>query len=156
MNTPLQKALRTDKHFFEILVENNFLDDFQTFMSNYRLDRAEFLDVYPAETQLLPGGPKSDIEVLMVDVGGGDGHEIELFIKTFPEKKGRMILQDQPNIVGEVKSETFEVMGYDFFKPQPIKGEVIHHSRSLCFMLTDNACRCKSILLPYDLPRLAR
>lgn len=124
MITPLQQAFKTDKHFFEILVERNFFDDFQTFMSNYRLDRAEILDVYPTEKQLLPGGPQSDDNVLMVDVGVGHGHEIELFVKKFPQKKGRMILQDEPNIVAEVKSDNMENISYNFFTPQPVKANV--------------------------------
>lgn len=90
LDTPLQYALNTKKHFFEILVETGYLEDFQTFMSNYRVDRAEFLDVYPAEDQLLPHGPQSNDEVMMVDVGGGRGHEIEKFVLKFPQAKGRM------------------------------------------------------------------
>lgn len=97
---------------------------FQTFMSYYREDRAELLDIYQADRHLLEGFDSSKKDaVLFVDVGGGRGHEIDKFLDKFPQDKSRMVLQDLPHIVKDVEgSSNKEVMAYDFFTPQPIKG----------------------------------
>ena len=124
LNTPLQHAFKTKKHFFEILVEENMMSNFQTFMSDYRADRADLLDIYPAEEALLKGLESDNDAVLFVDVGGGRGHEIQKFRERFPRQKGRMVLQDLPSVVAETRaSSTMEVMAYDFFTPQPIQGK---------------------------------
>lgn len=124
LNSPLQYAFKSEKHFFDILVEQDAMSSFQTFMSDYRADRAELLDIYPADERLLQGFDSSSDAILFVDVGGGRGHEIEKFVGRFPQKKSRMVLQDLPHVVKEVDgSSTMDVMAYDFFTPQPIQGE---------------------------------
>ena len=80
------------------MIEQNLLEMFQKFMSAYRVDRAEFLDVFSADERLLWGYEASPEEVLFVDVGGGVGHEIEKFVGRFPNEKGQMGLQELPKI----------------------------------------------------------
>lgn len=122
----MQHGCKTDKHFFGILVEQNSLANFQTYMGSYRADRAEFLDIFPAEERLLRNACCCNDDVFMVDVGGGHGHEIEKFVQKFPEKRGRMILQDLVNVVSSVpQSERMEVTAYDFFTPQPVHGKSV-------------------------------
>lgn len=70
--TSLHRAWKYDKGFFEFLPEKGFLDHFQAFMSLYRVDRAEFLDIFPAEERLITGADENG--VMLVDVGGGRGH----------------------------------------------------------------------------------
>lgn len=124
-------------------------------MSNYRIDRAEFFDVFPAEERLLHRRCGSNHDVLMVDIGGGLGHEIEKFMKKFPEEKARMILQDQPNVLSQVQqSNMMEVMAYDFFTPQPVEGRSVPQEDFDGHKLT-TILRCPSVLLPNDIPRLA-
>lgn len=58
--------------------------------------RRAWYNTYPVRERLLPG---SDIEdqdgkVLVVDVGGGQGHKLAGFRRAFPEAKGRLVLQD--------------------------------------------------------------
>lgn len=126
LNIPLQRAFGSNKHFFELLLERpNVLNNFQTLMSSYREGRPELLDIFPAETQVIRGfhAPEHPDGVLFIDIGGGRGHEILEFVRRFPESKGRMILQEVPDIVKQVeKTDRMEVMEYDFFTPQPIKG----------------------------------
>ena len=89
------------------------MSSFQTFMSDYRADRAELLDIYPADENLLQGFDSSHGIVLFVDVGGGRGHEIEKFQERFPQEKSQMVLQDLPHILEEVPdSSTMEHMAY--------------------------------------------
>ena len=127
LKAPLQYAFKSDKHFFDILVEQNAMTNFQTFMSDYRADRAELLDIYPADKNLIHGDDGDSI--FFVDVGGGRGHEIDKVLERFPQEKHRVVLQDLPYVVKEVEGATNkEVMVYDFFTLQPVKGE--YHSLS--------------------------
>ena len=76
--------------------------------------------LYPVKEKL------TDIDtpdgVLIVDVGGGNGHDLEWFHKNHPDLKGRLVLQDLPYITDSVKLEGIETMGHDFYDEQPIKG----------------------------------
>ena len=51
-------------------------------MSNYRTDRAEFLDIFPAEERLLRSldSTQAADNVLLIDLGGGVGHDIQVGI----------------------------------------------------------------------------
>ena len=122
MDTPLQRTFNSPKHFFEQLVDQRILETFQTLMSSYRTGRAEFLDVFPAEDRLLHGA-KSD-RALLVDVGGGLGHDVLKFAEKFPNAEGRLILQDQADVIRQVPhTDKMECMVHDFFTPQSVKGK---------------------------------
>ncbi len=90
-------------------------------------------------SQLGPGAKMAPEAVLLVDVGGGWGHDIQSFHKTHPDIPGRLILQDRPVMIEKFDNGTmhegFEVMTYDFYTPQPIKGlaflfKIMHQLRS--------------------------
>ena len=153
-DAPLQKAFDSKKHFFELMHERNIMVTFQEFMSSYRQDRADFLDVYPAEERLVKGfEPKNTSDgsegVLLVDVGGGHGHELEKFVKKFPVASDggkKLWLQDQEEIIEQVKSsrqasgvdnaeKQVEIMAYDFFTPQSVK-----HARGYYFRMIFHDC----------------
>ncbi|KAI9667482.1 MAG: hypothetical protein M1821_000298 [Bathelium mastoideum] len=61
--------------------------------------------------------------VLIVDVGGGKGHDLQQFISHYPESKGSFILQDLPEVIAEVNGLHSRItpMVHDFFTPQPVK-----------------------------------
>ena len=68
-------------------------------------------------------------EVFLVDVGGGKGHCLRSIIQTDPGLKGRVVLQDLPDVVPESfrtdrENVQVEVMAHDFFDPQPVVGEM--------------------------------
>lgn len=62
---------------------------------------------------------------LLVDVGGGIGHDVEEFRKKHPGLPGRLIVQDLPETIQQASkaSHRIELMAHDFFTPQPIHGE---------------------------------
>lgn len=62
--------------------------------------------------------------VLMVDVGGGIGQVTEKVMQENSHLKGRYVLQDLGPIVEEARAKQpkYDVVEYDFFTPQPIKG----------------------------------
>lgn len=98
------------------------------------LNWVEWFDV---QGTLLDGFRSGPEEVLLIDIGAGEGHYIHAFNEKFPDVAGRRILQDLPPVVAGVKNipAKTELMGYDFFTPQPVKGRTcdslppifIHH-----------------------------
>lgn len=79
----------------------------------------------PIPPSLLDSVAGEDKEsVAMVDVGGGIGQVTEKAMEASPHVKGRFVVQDLGKIVDEARAKNplFEVMEYDFFTPQPVKG----------------------------------
>ena len=63
--------------------------------------------------------------VLLMDIGGGRGYDIEAFGERFPDAHGQLILQELPDVIDEIHElrEPIRRMKYDFFTPQSIKGK---------------------------------
>ena len=61
--------------------------------------------------------------VLLVDIGGGKGSLMEKFRIQRSDLKGRVILQDLPEVVkNRAPAHGVEYMVHDFFTPQPVQG----------------------------------
>ncbi|WPH01525.1 Hypothetical protein R9X50_00437100 [Acrodontium crateriforme] len=80
--------------------------------------------------------------VLLVDVAGGRGHDISRFKQDCSQLPGRLVLQDLPETLRAIdpKLEHVEVMEYDFFNPQPIKGARFYHFRAIMHDWPDDEC----------------
>lgn len=105
----------------------NVLGDFNTFMGNTMGARRYWLDWWPVEERVFEGVEGAD-NTLLVDVGGGKGHDIMAFKERFGTREkgvGRLVLQDQPHVLEEIGEgklgEGIEKCGYDFFTEQPVK-----------------------------------
>ena len=62
--------------------------------------------------------------MILVDVGGGYGKTLREVCKQMPDLQGRVIIQDVPEVIeGQETAHGVEVMSYDFFTPQPIRGK---------------------------------
>lgn len=63
-------------------------------------------------------------EVLLVDVGGGLGHDLELLKDKHAYIACRLILQDKAQVISQITApkSVFEKMAHDFFTPQPVHG----------------------------------
>ena len=73
-----------------------------------------------------PDAKRDPDAVLFVDVGGSKGHEAMIFHTAHPDIPGRLILQDVPSVIDQFRkdpSQGIELMPYDFFTTQPIKGQ---------------------------------
>ena len=82
---------------------------------------------FPPCASLSSANLKIDPEaVLMVDIGGANGSQAIDFKAQFPHLPGRYVVQDlflpKPDGASE-HLEGVELMSYDFFTPQPIKGK---------------------------------
>ncbi len=121
-----QWTFNTKIPYFEHIHNNaGTMKDFNTFMSGMRLNRKHWIDWFPFEAEILSTTSDPSDIILVVDVGGGIGHDLERLLSKYPSAKGRLILQDLPGVLDHVKglNEGIRVTSHDFFIPQPIKGK---------------------------------
>ena len=124
-NGAFQWAFNTkETYFHHIHKDPETMKDFDTFMSGNRSPRQHWIDWFPVESEIISGSHEGKDEVLLVDAGGGKGHDLETFLEKFPGFKGRLVLQDLPGIIDNLKglNEAIQAIGHDFFNPQPVKG----------------------------------
>ncbi|KAI0019172.1 putative O-methyltransferase [Xylariomycetidae sp. FL0641] len=142
-NAPFQTAHQTDLHFFAFLDKNPaFLEAFNGYMSAYRAGKPFWADprFFPI-ADLTEGFEASVSDVLLVDVGGGLGHDILELRKKHPSLPGRAILQDRPEVISAVAAEAaFEPMAHDFFTPQPVKHARAYFLHSVLHNWGDDGC----------------
>lgn len=103
---------------------------FNTFMTGVRGSRPHWVHWFPIREELINGSSGKDEDVLLVDVGGGKGHDLNKFITTFPDAKGRYVLEDLPVVIDDTydRNPRIEAVKHDFFQEQPIPGK----SANLC------------------------
>jgi hypothetical protein len=125
-HTPFKHAYQTQLEYFPWLeTQPAALDDFANWMSNKDKVSRGWVDWFPVEDHLKLDTTKNetDHEALIVDVGGGKGHDLKRFRDRFKDTSGRLILQDLPAMVPQKSpNQGFEIVPHDFFTPQPIKG----------------------------------
>ncbi|KAJ5794560.1 O-methyltransferase [Penicillium paradoxum] len=144
-STPFQLGHHTKLTFFEYLAKHpEQAQQFNNFMGLYATDRPRWLDEghFPVREILGKGASTDEDAVLLVDVGGGKGHDLVLFQKRYGDLPGRMILQDMPSVIEQAGqlSEGLEATAHDFFKENPIKGARAYYFHSVLHGWPDAAC----------------
>lgn len=122
---PLQYAENIDTTIWEWLATKpKDLDACSAFMEADQAARPLWSEWFPIKEQLLDGYSGDANDVLMVDSGGGRGHDLAAFKKAYPDAAGRLVLQDLPQVINDIKEldPKIEKTKHDFFKPQPVKG----------------------------------
>lgn len=123
---PVQHGLKTDKPFFAILQSNPRLGSaFNSFMAGYAAARPRWVSFYPFQERL-GGGASGDMDgPLVVDVGGGLGHELAALDSARGDSlPGQLVLQDLPSVISEAQQSgslpgSITAVAHDFFTPQP-------------------------------------
>ena len=95
-----------------------------TMLEGGRFGRTEWFEVFPAEKMLFEGArTNTEDSVLLVYVAGG--HGIHTFKDRFPNQPGRLVLQELPSAIDDIKDLHPDIvrMVYDVFTEQPIKGK---------------------------------
>ena len=130
---PLQHAFSTQLPTFEYwaTLPKNVMQNFNTYMTGNRGSNPSWIEWFPVEQNLLRGAKEDNDAVLIVDVAGGRGHDLEGFRQKFPDAKGRMILQDLPHVIADVQylDPRIESMPHDMFLPQSVQGNLINRPR---------------------------
>ncbi|KAK3676965.1 hypothetical protein LTR78_003170 [Recurvomyces mirabilis] len=109
----------------------------------------KWFDIYDVRTELASATDVTSDMALLVDVGGGKGHDIAQFAERFPDLFGELVLQDLPQTFdsGLVASpDRVMIMGHDFFTDQPVKGARRYMMRQVLHDWSDE--KCVEILRP--------
>lgn len=100
-------------------------------------------DAEPDEIKQAPASATSglsaySVDTLIVDMGGGNGHEVLEFRRRFPKSThpGRVLVQDLPLTfehvdVSALKAQGIDVMPHNFFTPQPVVGAQFYYMASI-------------------------
>lgn len=123
MDGPFQHAYNSTGSCWDWLAKNpDALDRFNTFMEGGRDDTSHWTDWFPAQEQLLDG--VSTDRPLLVDIGGGRGHDLLGFKQRFPVGAGKLVLEDLPSVIEDIQKLDSDIqrVKHNFFEPQPVKG----------------------------------
>ncbi|KAI1099214.1 putative O-methyltransferase [Jackrogersella minutella] len=140
---PFQAAHKTQLPFFAWLDQNPpYLEKFNNYMSAYRAGKPSWVDVgfYPVYERLVEGFNAGSDSVLLVDVGGGMGHDLQELKEKHPSIPGKLILQDRADVISAVSGGSFEATAHDFFTPQPIKDARAYYLHSVLHDWGDDDC----------------
>ncbi|KAJ5182715.1 O-methyltransferase [Penicillium capsulatum] len=136
---------------------------FNSFMSAYRAGKPMWFapGFYPVAERLIEGFDASNSDVLLVDVGGGRGHDLAAFTAHLGTSPGRHILQDREPVIASVKESgqklDFEVQSHDFFTPQPVQSARAYFTHSICHDWSDeDSIRIMKNLVPALKPGYSR
>lgn len=111
---------------FAHLMENAaYGQQFHQHMGGVNQGRASWLDFYPVQERLVDGFDGSPDAVMLVDVGGGYGHDLDAFRRRNIDAPGRLVLEDLGVALGQITDlhPKIERLEHDFFTEQPIKGK---------------------------------
>lgn len=94
--------------------------------------RATISSLFPVEATVKPhddfagDAVSQEDDVLLVDIGCGQGNALSEVRGMRPDLKGRMIAQDLPEVVQRrgAAGEGVENMVHNFLEPQPVKGTI--------------------------------
>jgi demethylsterigmatocystin 6-O-methyltransferase len=107
---------------FEIILGSPHLAAFNLYMSAFNEGHRDWTDFYPAADRLGRGASADPAAVMMVDVGGGQGHQAQALKAKFPQLPGRFVVQDLAQGLPKHAPAGVECMRHDFFREQPVKG----------------------------------
>ena len=124
-----QEGLHTQDSIFEWFPKHpEPLNNFNLWMTGQRDGRVAWLDFFPFEERIARDFKSGDGAVILVDVGGGRGHEVDIIKKKHPSLPGRFVLQDMPATIEQaLPVPGMEAVVHDFFTEQPIKGHYSYH-----------------------------
>ena len=134
---PFNDAFNTKDALFEWFPKHpEYLQNFNSWMTGQRDGRQGWLEFFPFEERVSKGFQEHDDSIMLVDIGGAFGHEVEAIKAKYPKLPGHFFLQDLPDTIKQAKKVPgMEVMAHDFFTPQPVKGPcpLAHGMYAMCF-----------------------
>ncbi|KAJ5580532.1 o-methyltransferase domain-containing protein [Penicillium hetheringtonii] len=132
--TPFHKAFNTDLNSFDWLVQHpEHFVPFQKVMTSIEgSEWTEGFELLDTEVNKIPSTPAEPCErVFFVDVGGGHGHQSVLLRQKYPNLLGRLVLQDLPSVVKDLKIEGVSIQPYNFFERQPVHDAKFYYLRRI-------------------------
>ncbi|OTA67095.1 S-adenosyl-L-methionine-dependent methyltransferase [Hypoxylon sp. EC38] len=137
---PFQDAHDTHDNMFSWIMKDPLMTaDFNAFITGHAVNRKQWFESFDAEDILIRGTKTDPDATLMVDVGGGEGYDIAMFHKRYPDAPGRLILQDAVDSLEELTPKV-ERQKHDFFQPQPVKGARCYYFHNILHNWSDADC----------------
>ncbi|KKA24025.1 O-methyltransferase family protein [Rasamsonia emersonii CBS 393.64] len=99
---------------------------------------------YPAKERLVASRQVDARPVVIVDIGGNQGVDLQRFADSFPDLDCELILQDLPETLKGIPGPLdprIKPTVYDFFTEQPVKGADIYYLKSVLHDWDDIAAR---------------
>ena len=125
LDCPFQWTFKTSQDYFEwVASDSRRAEHFAASMKNMSKAGTPWYEFFPVQEGLLDGADEDS--PLIVDVGGGEGHDLKLFLEHYPQASGKVVLQDRPNIIEMLRERSLdgvELMSHDFFEKQPVAGK---------------------------------
>ncbi|KAI0196930.1 S-adenosyl-L-methionine-dependent methyltransferase [Astrocystis sublimbata] len=125
----------------------DMLQGFMGWMSSHRDGLPTIFDAIDFEKEITSWGSVVDASTpVFVDIGGALGHQCIIVKQKYPNLTGRVVLQDLPHVIEQVKAgplpgfEGIETQVYNFFEPQPLKGARAYYLRNILHDWTDEKC----------------
>lgn len=139
---PLQHAYNTTGTCWDWLAQNpDALGRFNTFMEGGRDDTSHWADWFPVQERILD--KVSPDRTLLVDIGGGRGHDLEGFKQRFSVEDGKLVLEDLPTVIEDIKQldSGIQRIKHSFFEPQPVKGARAYYFKHIMHDWSDDKCQ---------------
>lgn len=130
-DSPWSFTLGTKTSYFEYMASKPYYQNaFDTVMAApYRRNEVDWKDFFPVQEKLQVQKPS---DVLLVDVGGGRGKDLQAFREKFPDLPGKLVLQDLAHVSETAKLPSgIEVQVHNFFDEQPVKGAKAYYLRTV-------------------------
>ncbi|CAI6277676.1 unnamed protein product [Periconia digitata] len=144
-NGLFQYSHGTEKEAFELWTSQpDVITNFNTFMTGNRGSRPSWIEWYPVEERLLNADVSlGEEDVLLVDIAGGRGHDVQAFGRKFASHKGRLVLEDLPPVIADISAldDRVERVAHDFFTLQPIQGARIYFFHFILHDWSDKVCK---------------
>lgn len=114
-------------------------------MSAYRAGKPNWFDLgfYPVTERLCDQFDANISQVLLVDVGGGLGHDLLDLRARHPRLPGKLVLQDRAEVIADASigaHGVFEATAHDFFRPQPVHSARAYYLHSVLHDWSDDDC----------------
>ncbi|KAF2868140.1 S-adenosyl-L-methionine-dependent methyltransferase [Massariosphaeria phaeospora] len=142
---PFQDCNHTQDGLFAYLEKDPaMMANFNAFMAGSIANRPDWFTTFDVQGIVLAGA-KTDAEaVLLVDVAGGQGHDIAAFQHAFPAAPGKLVLQELPAVLDSIPvaalAAQIERQKIDFFEAQPVQGARAYYLRYIFHDWPDAAC----------------
>jgi hypothetical protein len=140
---PFQDAHNTKDGMFQWLINDPpMMSNFNAFMSGTLETRKNWFEAFPVKDIALSNATKDPESVFLVDIAGGEGHDVQAFHRAFPDVVGKLVLQDLPPTIDNIKSLDSAItrQKYDFFTKQPVIGAQTYFFRNIFHDWPEKEC----------------
>lgn len=143
-DSPFMHACGTKLHYFEWLNQPGMEDRAQAFANHMSFKDMGKKWYQMTDVKAIFDNPTDNETVVMVDVGGNQGHDLIGFHQAYPDLPGKLVLQDLPAQISKIPPntlpKTIEATAYDFFTPQPVLGAKIYYLHMVLHDWPDSGC----------------